>query len=129
MELFEEVSPAALAKSGDGSRFRSAGQWKTGVFDGLEYLETGKGMNDRYAIRFTVPSEVPLWVFEVTFPDDVARSADISVQNARTGAIPSTTATRPASSIRTRARTSSSASSTGPPTPTARRRRRTSPSW
>ena len=86
MELFEEVSPAALAKSGDGSRFRSAGQWKTGVFDGLEYLETGKGMNDRYAIRFTVPSEVPLWVFEVTFPDDVARSADISVQNARTGA-------------------------------------------
>lgn len=85
MTLVEEVSPAALAKSGDTSRFRSAGAWRTGVFDGLEYLETGKGMNDRYAIRFTVPSDVPLWVFEVTYPDDVTRSADISVQNARTG--------------------------------------------
>lgn len=85
MELFEELSPAAVAKSGDADRFRSAGEWKTGVFDGLEYLETGKGMNDRYAIRFTVPSDVPLWVFEVTYPDDVTRSADLSVQNARTG--------------------------------------------
>ena len=83
MELREEVSPAAIAKGGDASRFRSAGEWKTGTFDGLEYLETGKGMNDRYAIRFTVPTDVPLWVFEVTYPDDVTRSADISVQNAR----------------------------------------------
>ena len=85
MTLVEEVSPAALAKSGDASRFRSAGECRTGVLDGLEYLETGKGMNDRYAIRFTVPSDVPLWVFEVTYPDDVTRSADLSVQNARTG--------------------------------------------
>ena len=85
MELVEEVSPAAIAKSGDAGRFRSAGEWKTGVFDGLEYLETGKGINDRYAIRFNVPTDVPLWVFEVTFPDDVTRSADISVQNARGG--------------------------------------------
>ena len=83
MELLEEVSPAALAKGGDANRFRSAGEWKAGTFDGLEYLETGTGMNDRYAIRFTVPTDVPLWVFEVTFPDDVTRSADISVQNAR----------------------------------------------
>ena len=85
MELFEEVLPAALARSGDANRFRSAGECKSGTFDGLEYLETGKGMNDRYAIRFTVPSDIPLWVFEVTYPDDVTRSANISVQNARTG--------------------------------------------
>ena len=83
MELVEEVLPSEIAQSGDASRFRAAGRWRTGVCDGTPYLEAGSGLNDRFAIRFRLDGTVPLWCFELTYPDDRARAIDLVVQNSR----------------------------------------------
>ena len=82
MELVCDVSPAEVAKGGDDSRFRAAGPWRTGTCDGLAYLEAGPKKGDRWAIRFKLDPAVPLWCFEVTYPDDRARTCDFIVQNA-----------------------------------------------
>jgi len=82
LELVCDVSPAEIAKSGDASRFRAAGAWRTGTCDGLAYLEAGPKKTDRWALRFKLDASVPLWCFEVTYPDDRARTCDFIVQNA-----------------------------------------------
>ena len=83
MELVDEVRPTELAKKGDASRFRAAGKWRTGVCEGVEYLEAGEGLNDRFAVRFRLDGTVPLWCFELTYPDDRARAIDLVIQNCR----------------------------------------------
>ena len=80
LELVEEVFPARLAKSGEKDRFLATGEWTVGTCEGLEYLEAGKGLYDRFAVRFRVDGAVPLWCFEVTYPDDKARAIDLVVQ-------------------------------------------------
>ncbi len=80
--LLEDVSPAALSRSGD-ARFRSTGTFRTGTLDGLEYLEAGDGFRDRFAIRFQVDPAIDLFCFEVTYPDDKTRSIDITVANSK----------------------------------------------
>ena len=79
--LLEDVAPAALARSGDASRFRSTGTWRAGSLDGVEYLEAGDGFRDRFAIRFKVDPAIDLLCFEVTYPDDKTRTIDITVAN------------------------------------------------
>lgn len=86
MELVEDVSPAELARSNAKERFRSTGQWTVGACDGLPYLEAGKNRNDRFAIRFRLDGTVPLWCFELTYPDDKARAIDLVIQNCRNAA-------------------------------------------
>ena len=85
MELVEEVFPAELARKNDAGRFRVTGKWTVGTCDGLEYLEAGKGLNDRFAVRFRLDGTVPLWCFEITYPDDKARAIDLVVQNSARG--------------------------------------------
>ena len=81
MELVEEVFPAELARKNAADRFRAAGKWTVGVCDGLEYLEAGEGLYDRFAVRFRLDGTVPLWCFEITYPDDKARAIDLVIQN------------------------------------------------
>ena len=83
MRLLEDVSPAALARSGDVSRFRSTGTWRVGTLDGLDYLDAGEGLYDRFAIRFQVDPSIGLLCFEVTYPDDRARSIDLIASNSQ----------------------------------------------
>ena len=79
MVLLDEVSPAELARSGDASRFRSTGTWRTGVFCGAECLEAGDRDGDRFAVRFRVHPGAKLLCFEVEYPDDRARTMDVTV--------------------------------------------------
>ena len=83
MRLLEDISPAALARSGDASRFRSTGTWRVGSLDGLDYLDAGEGLYDRFAIRFQVDPAIGLLCFEVTYPDDRARSIDLIASNSQ----------------------------------------------
>ena len=83
MRLLEDVSPAALARSGDASRFRSTGTWSVGSLDGLDYLDAGDGLHDRFAIRFRVDPSIGLLCFEITYPDDRARSIDLIASNSQ----------------------------------------------
>ena len=82
LELVADVSPSAVAKRRDAASFRAAGQWRIGTCDGLEYLESGANQGDRWALRFKLDPSVPLWCFEVTYPDDRVRTCDFVVQNA-----------------------------------------------
>ena len=81
MELVTDVKPAEIARGGDTNLFRSAGAWRTGTFDGLEYLEAGTNLWDRWTIRFNLDPTVPLWCFEVTYPEDRDRANDFVIQN------------------------------------------------
>ena len=83
MRLLDDVSPAALARSGDASRFRSTGTWRVGSLDGLDYLDAGEGLHDRFAIRFQVDPAIGLLCFEITYPDDRARSIDLIASNSQ----------------------------------------------
>ena len=83
MVLVDDVSPADLARAGDAARFRSTGTWRVGALDGIEYLEAGDRDGDRFAVRFRVRPGAPLLCFEVTYPDDRARTTDITVARAQ----------------------------------------------
>ncbi|MBR3086414.1 MAG: hypothetical protein IKH04_08430 [Kiritimatiellae bacterium] len=79
MVLLDEVNPAELARSGEVGRFRSTGTWRTGVICGAECLEAGDCDGDRFAVRFHAPPGAQLLCFEIDYPDDRARTMDVTV--------------------------------------------------
>ena len=81
MELVHDILPAEVARRGDKNVFLSSAPWRIGKFDGQEYLEAGTNCFDRWAIRLKLDPKVPLWCFEVTYPDDRSRANDLLVQN------------------------------------------------
>ncbi len=80
LELVEEVKFGELPST---NRFRSVGKVSFGSLDGVRYLEAGQNECDRFAVRFTLDRGVPLYCFEIDYPDDKERTADIIVQSAR----------------------------------------------
>lgn len=83
MELVDEVFPAELARNNATNRFRVAGKWSVGRCEGLEYLEAGCGRHDRFAVRFNLDGSIPLYCFEIMYPDDRTRTIDLIAQNSR----------------------------------------------
>ena len=83
LRLIEDVDPVAIARAADPARFRSTGTWRVGSLDGLEYLDAGEGLHDRFAIRFQVDPAIELLCFEITYPDDRARTMDLTVTSVR----------------------------------------------
>ncbi len=61
-------------------RFRAVGATRRGSLGGVPYLEAGPNAGDRFAMRFKVDPKFPLWCFEIDYPDDARRTADIIVQ-------------------------------------------------
>lgn len=64
----------------DPMRFVSVGGIRAGALNGVPYLESGVGANDRFGIRFRLDGKVPLYLFEIDYPDDACRTADIIIQ-------------------------------------------------
>ena len=62
------------------NNFRSVGKCTMRKLDGKTYLESGNGDKDRFAIRFSLPTNVPLYMLEIVYPDDKLRTMDIVVQ-------------------------------------------------
>ena len=83
LRLIEDVDPVAMARAADPVRFRSTGTWRVGSLDGLDYLDAGEGLHDRFAIRFQVDPAIELLCFEVTYPDDRTRTMDLTVTSVR----------------------------------------------
>lgn len=71
-----KADPAALSER----NFRSVGFCTMRELDGQPYLESGKGDKDRFAIRFSLPTNVPLYMLEIVYPDDKFRTMDLVVQ-------------------------------------------------
>lgn len=60
--------------------FRSVGKCSIGELNGVKYLEAGGKKGDRFAVRFKLDGKYPLYLFEIEWPDDRARTADVIIQ-------------------------------------------------
>lgn len=78
MELVEKVVFDGVPS--DPERWNSVGDWHVGHLDGVPYLEASGKVNDRFAYRFKLDESVPLYVFEIDYPDDRKRTVDFIVQ-------------------------------------------------
>ncbi len=78
MTLVDEVRLDSVPA--DASRFASTGPTAVRDLDGTRYLEAGPGEGDRFAVRFTLDPDHPLYCFEFDYPDDGVRTVDITVQ-------------------------------------------------
>ena len=83
LRLIDDVDPVAMARAADPERFRSTGTWRVGSLDGHDYLDAGESLHDRFAIRFQIDPSIELLCFEITYPDDRARTMDLSVTSVR----------------------------------------------
>lgn len=74
------VETLTLDQEPGAERFVSTGGHTFGTLGGVRYLEAGTNRNDRFAVRFRLPDNSPLYCFEWSYPDDKCRTADIIVQ-------------------------------------------------
>ncbi len=89
LEPVEELrlgSAADIERLRSAKRFVSVGDLRFGSLGGVPYVEPGTDRGSRFAIRFTPPDlTAPLYVFDIDYPDDKVRTADIVIQSARHG--------------------------------------------
>ena len=82
LELVDEVVFDRLPS--DPRRFRVVGQTRVGELGGVKYLELDpRSRRGRMAYRFRLDASVPLYVFEIDYPDDRKRTTDVIVQRAK----------------------------------------------
>ena len=81
LELVQKFSFGTATLSSD--RFRSVGPTQVKRLNGVPYLEAGPAEGDRYALRFSLATNAPLHLFEIDYPDDATRTADIIIQRAK----------------------------------------------
>ena len=86
LELVEDLP---LGRRPGPTRFRAVGDVKTKSLGGVPYLEAGTNACDRFAVRFDLGEkagrEAPLYVFEIDYPDDAKRTADLVIQRVSGG--------------------------------------------
>ncbi|MBE6383253.1 MAG: LamG domain-containing protein [Lentisphaerae bacterium] len=68
-----------VARLKSEKRFRSEGEVNFRKLGGAGYLEATESRS-RYFVRFDLDTDVPMYVFEIDYPDDRRRTADILVQ-------------------------------------------------
>ena len=78
LRFVKSVKPDLAALSTND--FRAVGQCRMATLAGETYLEGGPGDKDRFAIRFSLPTNVPLYLLDIVYPDDKFRSMDLVVQ-------------------------------------------------
>ena len=78
LELVERVTFDSVPT--DTNRWNAVGDWRVGTLGGVPYLESSGKVHDRFAWRFALDTSVPLYVFEIDYPDDRKRTADFIVQ-------------------------------------------------
>ena len=79
----ELVQTLTLDKIPSADRFRAVGPTQTKRLNGVPYLEAGPSAGDRFAMRFSLETNAPLYLFEIDYPDDAVRTADLIVQRAK----------------------------------------------
>ena len=85
LEFVERVvlDRAGVERLKVSGRFASSGDETFARLGDREYLEAGRDVNARYAVRFELNPSVPLHCFEIDYPDDAARAMDFIVQVSR----------------------------------------------
>ena len=64
-------------------RFKSSGAASIRAFGDVKYLDAGGREGDRFVVRFRLDPSHPLHCFEIDYPDDAKRTADIIIQPSR----------------------------------------------
>ena len=64
-------------------RFRAVGPTQMKRLGDVPYLEAGPDEGNRYALRFNLDTNAPLYCFEIDYPDDAVRTADLIIQRAK----------------------------------------------
>ena len=89
LELVSEVrvgSAEDLAELRRQGRLSTVGTPCFGTLNGVGYVEPGTARGSRLAIRFPQPdAKSPFYVFDLDYPDDKVRTADVVLQSARHG--------------------------------------------
>lgn len=80
VELVDRVVFDAIPEKSDS--FNAVGEWKMGELGGMKYLESSGKVHERFVKRFHLDRSVPLYVFEVDYPDDRKRTMDFVIQGA-----------------------------------------------
>ncbi len=79
----ELVQSLKLDRVPSADRFRAVGPVAVKQLGGVSYLEAGPTAGDRYALRFNIDTNTPLWVFEIDYPDDTVRTVDLIIQKSK----------------------------------------------
>ena len=74
------IDTVVLDKIPAPDRFVTTGDQALRELNGQPYMETGSKRGSRFAVRFNLPGNAPLYCFEWDYPDDDYRMADIIVQ-------------------------------------------------
>ena len=77
MRLVQELKLDAVPPA---DKFRSVGKPSIKDLGGVPYLEAGSKKGDRFALRFRLDKSVKLHCFEIDYPDDAVRTADLIIQ-------------------------------------------------
>ena len=77
MQLVEELK---LDKLPPADRFRAVGKTAIKQLGGVSYLEAAPEQGSRFALRFKLDQSAPLYCFEIDYPDDAVRTADLIIQ-------------------------------------------------
>ena len=80
LELFASLK---LDRPLSADRFRAIGPTQVKRLNGVPYLEAGPHAGDRYAVRLQLDAKSRLWCFEIDYPDDAKRTADLIVQKSQ----------------------------------------------
>ena len=83
LEGLELVQSLKLDKTPPPDRFRAVGPTQVKHLGGVPYLEAGPDEGNRFALRFNLDTNAPLYCFEIDYPDDAVRTADLIVQRAK----------------------------------------------
>ncbi len=62
------------------NEFHAVGKCRMGELNGVKYLEGGGKQWDRFAIRFSLPTDKPLYLVDIIYPDDRFRTMDYLIQ-------------------------------------------------
>ena len=76
----ELVSSLTLDRTPGPDRFRAVGPVQVKRLNGMPYLEAGPKAGDRFALRFNLETNAPLYCFEIDYPDNAVRTADLIIQ-------------------------------------------------
>ena len=79
----ELVQTLKLDRKPSDDRFRAVGPTQVKGLNGVPYLEAGTSAGDRFALRFNLETNAPLYVFEIDYPDDATRTADLIIQRSK----------------------------------------------
>ena len=62
------------------NEFRAVGKCRMGKLGNAQYLEGGNRQFDRFALHFSLPTDKPLYLVDIIYPDDKYRTMDFLIQ-------------------------------------------------